>query len=386
MVPPSLRGPCRTRRPRARADAPIKSGRRSAGFCRSPHRPTTPLSRAGVIRLGRAPAPGGTPSCAPRSRGCTPRTSGSHGARKGLPRTPIRGLAPAAPRGGRRGAVHGGAPDARHGAAGRGAGQDAEEHPQRPCRTVPHRAAPCRTVPHRAAPCRTVPLGAREPPVQGTRAGPALGGRFHACRDRGRLRPRRARHRPRSDGGRGSLVDAFARRIVGGRVSRTAHCGVRARCPGAGHPPAPSGPGRRARRALGPRIAPCRHPARPGRLAEAGLEPCVGSIGDSSDTAPAETAIGLFKTEGDPPPWALARPRGGGVRHPRTEGPRAAANGSTGSTTDGSSSPSGASRPPRPRRATTSSRRTSRWRHRLQTKSPPGNLGRFTVMVPQRPI
>ena len=94
-----------------------------------------------------------------------------------------------------------------------------------PRSTLSDRAAPCRTVPHRAAPCRTVPLGAREPPVQGTRAGPALGGRFHACRDRGRLRPRRARHRPRSDGGRGSLVDAFARRIVGGRVSRTAHAG-----------------------------------------------------------------------------------------------------------------------------------------------------------------
>ena len=33
------------------------------------------------------------------------------------------------------------------------------------------------------------------------------------------------------------------------------------------------------------------------RLAEAGVEPSVGSVGDSYDNAPAETIIGLFKTE-----------------------------------------------------------------------------------------
>jgi putative transposase len=33
------------------------------------------------------------------------------------------------------------------------------------------------------------------------------------------------------------------------------------------------------------------------RLAEAGIEPSVGSIGDSYDNALAETIIGLFKTE-----------------------------------------------------------------------------------------
>ena len=33
------------------------------------------------------------------------------------------------------------------------------------------------------------------------------------------------------------------------------------------------------------------------RLAEAGIEPSVGSIGDSYDNAMAETVIGLFKTE-----------------------------------------------------------------------------------------
>ena len=41
------------------------------------------------------------------------------------------------------------------------------------------------------------------------------------------------------------------------------------------------------------------------RLAEAGVEPSVGSIGDSYDNALAETIIGLFKTEviGRRGPW-----------------------------------------------------------------------------------
>jgi transposase InsO family protein len=34
------------------------------------------------------------------------------------------------------------------------------------------------------------------------------------------------------------------------------------------------------------------------RLAEAGIEPSVGSVGDRYDNALAETVIGLFKTEG----------------------------------------------------------------------------------------
>ena len=33
------------------------------------------------------------------------------------------------------------------------------------------------------------------------------------------------------------------------------------------------------------------------RLAEAGIEPSVGSVGDSYDNALAETVIGLFKAE-----------------------------------------------------------------------------------------
>jgi len=40
-----------------------------------------------------------------------------------------------------------------------------------------------------------------------------------------------------------------------------------------------------------------------GRLAEAGIDPSVGSVGDAYDNALAESVIGLFKTE-------LIKPRG----------------------------------------------------------------------------
>ena len=53
------------------------------------------------------------------------------------------------------------------------------------------------------------------------------------------------------------------------------------------------------------------------RLAEAGIEQSVGSVGDSYDNALAESIIGLYKTEVIRPARALARPGGGGVRNPR---------------------------------------------------------------------
>jgi hypothetical protein len=46
------------------------------------------------------------------------------------------------------------------------------------------------------------------------------------------------------------------------------------------------------------------------RLAEAGMDPSVGSVGDSYDNALAESVIGLFKTVGHPEKGALAWPRG----------------------------------------------------------------------------
>uniref|UniRef100_UPI001D0B7F9B IS3 family transposase n=1 Tax=Roseobacter weihaiensis TaxID=2763262 RepID=UPI001D0B7F9B len=90
------------------------------------------------------------------------------------------------------------------------------------------------------------------------------------------------------------VIDAFARRIVGWRVSRTAHAGfvldaleqaVHQRQPGAGlvhHSD------------RGSQYLSIRYTE---RLAEAGIEPSVGSVGDSYDNALAETINGLFKAE-----------------------------------------------------------------------------------------
>lgn len=90
------------------------------------------------------------------------------------------------------------------------------------------------------------------------------------------------------------VIDAFARRIVGWRVSRTAHAGfvldaleqaVQQRRIGAGlvhHSD-------RGSQYLSIRYT--------GRLAEARIEPSVGSVGDSYDNALAETINGLFKAE-----------------------------------------------------------------------------------------
>jgi transposase InsO family protein len=90
------------------------------------------------------------------------------------------------------------------------------------------------------------------------------------------------------------VIDVFARKIVGWRVSRTMEAGfvldaleqaVRNRRPGGGlvhHSD-------RGRQYLS--IAYTQ------RLAEAGIEPSVGSVGDSYDNALAETINGLFKAE-----------------------------------------------------------------------------------------
>ena len=92
------------------------------------------------------------------------------------------------------------------------------------------------------------------------------------------------------------VIDAFARMIVGWRVSRTADAGfVLDALEQAVHQRRPS-------KAMG-----LVHHADRGsqylsikyseRLAEAGIEPSVGSVGDSYDNALAETINGLFKAE-----------------------------------------------------------------------------------------
>ena len=93
------------------------------------------------------------------------------------------------------------------------------------------------------------------------------------------------------------VIDAFARRIVGWRVSRSAQAGLRPRCAGAGAPRSPARAGRRSHPPQRPRRRNTCRSRYTERLAEAGIEPSVGSVGDCYDNALAETIIGLFKTE-----------------------------------------------------------------------------------------
>ena len=92
------------------------------------------------------------------------------------------------------------------------------------------------------------------------------------------------------------VIDAFARRIVGWRVSRAAHAAfvldaleqaLHARRPAEG-----SGLVHHSDR--GAQYLSIRYTE---RLAEAGIEPSVGSVGDSYDNALAETINGLYKAE-----------------------------------------------------------------------------------------
>ena len=93
------------------------------------------------------------------------------------------------------------------------------------------------------------------------------------------------------------VIDAFARRIVGWRVSRTAAGRLRPRCPGAGAPRPPARPRAAASSITATAASQYVSIRYTERLAEAGIEPSVGSVGDSYDNALAETIIGLYKTE-----------------------------------------------------------------------------------------
>ena len=90
------------------------------------------------------------------------------------------------------------------------------------------------------------------------------------------------------------VIDAFARRVVGWRVSRTAHAGfVLDALEQALHDRRPFH-GLVHHSDRGSQYVCIRYIE---RLVEAGIEPSVGSVGDSYDNALAETVIGLFKTE-----------------------------------------------------------------------------------------
>ena len=92
------------------------------------------------------------------------------------------------------------------------------------------------------------------------------------------------------------VIDAFARRIVGWRVSRRAQAGfvldALEQALHARRPVASSGLVHHSDR--GVQYVSIRYSE---RLAEAGIEPSVGSVGDSYDNALAETVIGLYKAE-----------------------------------------------------------------------------------------
>ena len=91
------------------------------------------------------------------------------------------------------------------------------------------------------------------------------------------------------------VIDVYARRIVGWRASRTASAGfVLDALEQALHARRPIDGGLVHHSDRGVQYVSIKYSE---RLAEAAIEPSVGSVGDSYDNALAETVIGLFKTE-----------------------------------------------------------------------------------------
>jgi transposase InsO family protein len=92
------------------------------------------------------------------------------------------------------------------------------------------------------------------------------------------------------------VIDVYARRIVGWRVSRTAHASfVLDALEQALHERRPAIKGGLVHHSdRGAQYVSIRYTE---RLAEAGIEPSVGSVGDSYDNALAETINGLYKAE-----------------------------------------------------------------------------------------
>ena len=92
------------------------------------------------------------------------------------------------------------------------------------------------------------------------------------------------------------VIDTYARRIVGWRVSRTAHASfVLDALEQALHDRRPMQEGSLIHHSdRGSQYVSIRYTE---RLAEAGIEPSVGSVGDSYDNALAETINGLYKAE-----------------------------------------------------------------------------------------
>ena len=91
------------------------------------------------------------------------------------------------------------------------------------------------------------------------------------------------------------VIDVFARRIVGWRATRTASAQfVLDALEQAVHMRRPTEPGLGHHSDRGVPYVSIKYTE---RLVEAGIDPSVGSVGDSYDNALAETVIGLFKTQ-----------------------------------------------------------------------------------------
>ena len=139
------------------------------------------------------------------------------------------------------------------------------------------------------------------------------------------------------------VIDTYARRIVGWRVSRTAHASfVLDALEQALHDRRPVQGSRLVHHSdRGSQYVSIRYTE---RLAEAGVEPSVGSVGDSTTMLSPK------------PSTASTRPRSSiGVDHGAHARPSSSprSNGSTGSTIAGCWNPSATSRRPKPRSATT---------------------------------
>ena len=138
------------------------------------------------------------------------------------------------------------------------------------------------------------------------------------------------------------IIDAFARRIVGWRVSRTADAGfVLDALEQALHQRRPAGKSGLVHHSdRGSQYVSIKYTE---RLLQAGIEPSVGSVGDSYDNALAETVNGLYKAE-------VIHRRGPWRSFEAVDTPPS--NGSTGSTTGACSNPSEIFRQQRPRDVT----------------------------------
>ena len=176
----------------------------------------------------------------------------------------------------------------------------------------------------------------------------------------------------------GSIIDAYARRIRSWCVSTSAHAGfvldaleqaVHDRRPG-------KGMGLVYHSERGSQYLSIKNTE---RLAEAGIEPSVGSVGDSYDRAMVrhwsedhcegagrddQRSLPL-QSRSHPPPWPLAQLRGGRICHARMALRRCThclpANRSTGSTTAACLSQSGTFRPQKPRPTSTQLWKLNLW-------------------------